>query len=425
MISTGDKRLLFLIIFSMFGTAWILAKEPVEIYIGYVVILLLLPVYIIRYGLPTKFWYFSLFFLATGFFNILLNNNTIDQFLKIFIGILISYLFYYFVFVRFNFDVRVLFRAYMRGAVLVSFIGLFQFFSYLAGFRPGYDYTWTGIFNKWNVSVGGNLGLRVNAIFSEPSTCAAVLAPAMFVALNNLFSFKNFMLKRWQSILILVVFILTFSSAGYFGLFVAILLLMINYGFGRFVFLFVPLLVIAFFVLYNSVEDFRYRWDSTVFLFQTGQVDIRTEHGSAIVFYNNFVVASENLKTNFLFGTGLGSHSVAFDQYSITKNIATFGFANNSSDANSMALRIMSELGSIGLVFSFIFLRRNFVRRNAADPDNNLWVISCAALCVIVMYLLRQGHYFLNGFPFFVWLYYYANQSLKAGVRVITEPPNE
>lgn len=416
MLSAKDNRLLFFVIFSMFATAYVITKEPVEIYLGYTVLLLLLPVYLMRYGVPSRFWYFFLFFVFTGFFNVLVGNNETGQLMKILIGLLISYLFYYYVLQRFEFDVRVLFKAYMNGAVFVSIIGAIQVVSIVVGFRPGYDYTWTGLFNKWGLS-GGEAGLRVNAIFSEPSTYAAIIAPAMFVALYNVVTTKTFMVKRWQSILILVVYFFTFSSVGYIGIFVAIILLMVNYGFGRFILFFLPLLLLAFYVLYNNVEDFRYRLDSTVYLFQTGQVDIGKQHGSAIVFYNNYVVATENFKTNFLFGTGLGSHPYAFDKYSITQNIETFGFANNSSDANSMLLRIISELGILGVIFSFVFLRRNFVRRDAKDPDNIYWILSSATLCIIVLYLLRQGHYFLNGFPFFVWIYFYTRQNANEYAR--------
>lgn len=410
MISGRDKWTLFLVIISMFATAWVLTKDPVEIYSGYVVILTLLPIYMIRFGIPVRFWYFLIFFLATGMLNIALGNNSMDQFLKILLGVLMSYLFYYYVLARFEFDVEVVFRAYMIGAVVVSIIALFQFVSYMVGFKLGYDFRWTGLFNKWNISPGGNLGLRVNSIFSEPSSYAAILAPAMFVAINNLISFRNYLIKRWQSILILIMYVLTFSSLGFIGIFIALLLLMVNYGLGRFIFLFAPLLVIAFFVMYNYVEDFRYRWDSTVYLFETGQVDIGAQHGSAIVFYNNFVVATENVKSNFLFGTGLGSHPFAFEQYSITRNIEIFGFALNSADANSMLLRIISEIGLLGVLGAIIFIRRNFVRRDVADTERNEWIISSATLCIILLFMVRQGHYFLNGFPFFVWIYYYCRR---------------
>lgn len=417
-----DRRTLFLVIFSIFATAWVLLKEPMEIYVGYVAILVLLPIYIFRFGIPSGFWIAFSYLSVTGLINIALGNDTIDQFLKIFIGMMISYLFYYLVYARFNFDVHLLFKVYLKGAYIVALIGLIQLISYLIGFTPGYDFRWLGIFNKWGVISGGNLGIRINSIFGEPSTFAAVIAPAMFVSLNNIFSPANrYGLTLFQSLVILVVYLTTFSSLGYIGLFVALVLLMINYGFARFLFLFVPVLIAAYFYLYNNVEDFRYRWDSTFFIFSTGQIDVHTEHGSSIVFYNNYVVAIENFERNFLTGTGLGSHPVAFDKYSVTKDIATYGFANNSADANSMLLRIISELGVIGLVIAGVFLKRGYVRRSGTDSEDKFWLLSSASLCIIILYLIRQGHYFINGFPFFVWLYYYARQNADRNVTALQE----
>lgn len=407
---THSRGLLLAVMISIFATAWVWTKEPVEIYAGYAVILVLLPVYMFRFGIPGRFWAFFGFFLFTGVFNVLFGNNVMDQFVKIFLGVMMSYLFYYYVLQRFDYDVEALFSYYVKGIFIISIIGLIQFISYQVKFRPGYDFTWTGIFNKWGVPAGGNLGIRVNSIFNEPSTLATVAAPAMFVAVRNLVTSGTYILKRWQSALVLVVFLLTFSSVGFIGLFIALVLLMVNYGFARFLFLFFPLLIVSFIYLYNNVEDFRYRFDSTVYLFEHGEVDISSQHGSSIVFYNNFVVATENVGNNFLWGSGLGSHPVAFERYSITKNITTFGFSNNNADANSMLLRIISETGLIGVVFVFIFIRRFFVRRDVNDEENPYWIISASCLCVIMLYLLRQGHYFLNGFPFFVWLYYYTRK---------------
>jgi hypothetical protein len=31
-------------------------------------------------------------------------------------------------------------------------------------------------------------------------------------------------------------------------------------------------------------------------------------------------------------------------------------------------------------------------------------------LVIIILYLLRQGNYFLNGFPLFMWMYYYVRK---------------
>jgi apolipoprotein N-acyltransferase len=248
-------------------------------------------------------------------------------------------------------------------------------------------------------------------VFGEPSTYAAVMSPAMFIALHNLVMFKTYIYKRWQSVLVLGVYLFTFSSLGYLWVFIAIILLMVNFGVIRYFFIFLPILIGGFYYLYETVPDFRYRLDSTITLFSTGKIDIREEHGSSIVFYNNYSVAMQNFRTNFLFGTGLGSHPVAFEKYSLTKDIVTFGFANNSADANSMMLRVISEIGLVGIVMTFVFLSRGFVKRDRNSPEHEHWLISSATLCVMLLYLLRQGHYFLNGFPLFVWMYWYNKQN--------------
>lgn len=50
--------------------------------------------------------------------------------------------------------------------------------------------------------------------------------------------------------------------------------------------------------------------------------------------------------------------------------------------------------------------------------DETAWVISNSLAIIIVIYLLRQGHYFLNGFPLFLWLFYYLHVENK---RVMKE----
>ncbi len=408
-----DRWLLIAVMFTVFSSAWVLTKEPAEIYAGYLIFLALFPVFISRYGVPGKFWLYAGFFLLTGVLNVVLGNNEMAQFLKIYLGVLASYLFYYYVFERFEFDVKLLFRYYLKAAYIVTLIGLIQFISFQLRFTPGYDFHWLGIFNKWAVVTGGNFGIRVNAVFGEPSQYAAIMAPAFFVALYNILRFQTFEYSRIRSILVILVYLLTFSSLGYIGIFISLLLLLINFGLLRYLIFVIPIAIGAFVYLYNNVEDFRYRWDSTFIIFRTGEIDIRSIHGSSIVFYNNYVIATENFKSNFLLGTGLGSHGVASNKYSLTKEIKTFGFANNLSDANSMFLRIISEQGLVGVIMVFAFIIRGFVRRQKFDPDNPYWIISSAALTVILLYLFRQGHYFINGFPFFAWLYYYARKNYE------------
>jgi hypothetical protein len=76
------------------------------------------------------------------------------------------------------------------------------------------------------------------------------------------------------------------------------------------------------------------------------------------------------------------------------------------SDANSLFLRLMSETGLIGVIFIILLVAKSFVGY-MGDEEDTSWIISGALLVLILLYLLRQGNYFLNGFPVFLLMYYY------------------
>jgi hypothetical protein len=53
--------------------------------------------------------------------------------------------------------------------------------------------------------------------------------------------------------------------------------------------------------------------------------------------------------------------------------------------------------------------------------------VGSAVLVIIILYLLRQGNYFINGFPIFMWIYYYnyvdfKNKYVKKDVASAIEP---
>ncbi len=407
-----NKKNFWIVLFiylSIFINSFVFFKEPFEFYFGYLIYIFLLPGFIFRFGFNRNMFFIFLILFVTGLVHVFLGNNTFGQFFKVFTGLFLSYFFYYYVILELNYDIEQLFKWYLKGAYIASLLGIFQFISFQIGFVSGYRFF--NIFNKWGVITGGNFGIRVNSVFAEPTHLGAVLSAAFFVALYNLIRKETYGLSRLQSIIVIVVYLLSFSGLGQLGVFLAFFLLAISFGLVRYIIILIPIVILSFNFLYNNVIEFRERLDSTVGLFINEEAfELGKTHGSSFILYNNYKVATENFKTNFLFGTGVGSHPTAFDRYSIAKDIVQWGFNLNSADANSMFLRLMSETGLFGLAIFLIIIIKCYVKR---DPNfiSFHWLISNAILIMILLNLFRQGHYFLNGFPFFIMLYYFNSVS--------------
>jgi len=409
-----NKIIVFFIYVSIFINSYVLFKGPVDFYIGYVIIIVLLPVFIMRYGIPKYLFYIFSFLFLTGMYNIFAGNNTIPLFFKVFTGLFGSYLFYFYVILESDYDIENLFKYYLKGAYIVSIIGLIQFISFLLAFQPGYNFQW--ILNKWGVAAGGNFGIRINSIYAEPTYYAICISPAVFVAMYDIFSKQPYYFSRRNSLLILVVYLLTFSGIGYVGFLLCIVLFLLNFGLIRYFIIFIPILIMVFYLMYNNVSEFRTRYDGFIHVFTTGTFSVGKTHGTAISTYNNFHIALENFKSNYLFGTGIGSHPIAAEKYSLTKHIAQEGLQQNYLEGNSMLIRIGSETGLFGLIICMFIIFKYYVIRDA-EKDSYHWMISNAVLVLILLNLIRQGNYFLNGFPFFVYLYYFNYQLYKKNIE--------
>ena len=396
---------------SIFINSYVFFKEPFEFYIGYIIYIFLLPNFIIRFGFNKNMFFIFLILFITGITYVFFGNNTYAQFFKVYVGLFLSYFFYYYVILELDYDIDQLFKWYLKGSYFAAVIGIFQFISFKLNFKPGYNFHW--ILNKWGFITGGNFGIRINSIFAEPTHLGAVLSAAFFVALYNVIRRETYGLTRFQSIVIIIVYGLSFSGLGQIGIFLSFIFLAISFGLVRYIIVLIPLVLFGFNFLYNNVNEFKDRLDSTFGLFFGGEkFELGVTHGSSFILYNNYIVAFENFKTNFLFGTGVGSHSTAFEKYSIAKDIVQWGFNLNSADANSMFLRLVSETGLFGVGIFMIIMIKCYVKRNVNYLTYH-WLVSNGILIMILLNLFRQGHYFLNGFPFFVILYYYNSVSYK------------
>lgn len=408
------KFSIFLIYASLYAFSYVFFKVPFEFYLAYLIFILYLPFFFTKFGIPK--WPVLVFMplLFSGMIYCLMGDNNFQQFFKIFVGFFTSCLFYHYVVQSYDYDIKELYRLYMKSAYVITIIGAFQLLSYTVGFRPGYNFTW--IFNKWNPSTGG-LGVRMSSVLSEPAYYAAAISPAFFTSIYNTFQRKPLFITKAQSVLIAVIYPLSFSSLGILAIFFTIIFLLINLGFVRYSIIFLPILAVVTTYSYKNVPEFRDRWDGTIEIYTTDNIYDYDIHGSSFVLYNNSHVAWENFKRNPLFGTGLGSHPTAFDKYTLTNIEGAVQIDFNKMDANSMLLRLMSETGVYGLSIMILLLVRCWIFKGNAIDDTT-WVMSNSLAIIIFIYLLRQGHYFINGFPLFVWLYFYLHVQNKDAMAI-------
>ena len=126
-------------------------------------------------------------------------------------------------------------------------------------------------------------------------------------------------------------------------------------------------------------------------------------------------VAQENLKEYPIFGTGLGSHETAFKRHTLTQTVIQYDFEFNVKDGNSLFIRLCTETGIFGLSFILLVIVRGFIYRidSSSQEQNIRKQISQAFFVLIVLVLIRQGNYMLNGLPLIFLLYYYNSVQYK------------
>ncbi|MBO9634029.1 MAG: hypothetical protein J7578_13015 [Chitinophagaceae bacterium] len=381
-----------------------------EVYLFYVPVLFLLPIFF-RHAKYSKELLIVLILMGiSSLYGVVTERNTFDNFLKIYLSIVILYSFYYYAVAYNNFDVFPLFVKYVYFARIVTVIGALQMISYLIGFKPGANLNW--FFNKWSyVEAGG--WLRVNSIIAEPSQLAFVLAPAIFIAIYNLTNKKKYFFNLFTSLLILVITVLTFSTHAYIVLVLCvIIILMRRVSLGKSL-VFLSVLTALLVLIYNNVEMVRIRLDDSFMIANdynkmANSYQLSRLNTSSFTLYNNALVSIKSFESSPLVGSGLGSHSISFDKYSLTNQYYLPFQDFNKQDANSLGLRIMSELGLLGLgIFLYILIKFR-VKRTARDE---VWIISHSILVMMLAALLREGHYFISGVPLFIFIYIYIKRS--------------
>ena len=139
---------------------------------------------------------------------------------------------------------------------------------------------------------------------------------------------------------------------------------------------------------------------------------MRFTHDSNLVFFvlfNNLHVAKENLSKYPLFGTGLGSHETAFKKYTLTRSLIQYDFEFNIKDGNSLFIRLCTETGLVGVFFVLAFIFKGFIYKTNYEDERLILnqAISQSIFVLLILVLIRQGNYMLNGLPLIFLLYHF------------------
>jgi len=301
----------------------------------------------------------------SGAIGILRGTDTVPLFAKNFFGISISAL-YFCSFLRLlSFDVEYCFRTYARLAYYVALIGVI-----LLPFQA--------------VFYGKD---RLQSVLSEPAMFAITCLPALF-----------YFADQWQTnrsggrqlFVLALAFALAGSSVGFLGILLGLCIFGTRYRYGAAL---VPVLVGALGLgIYSISRDFRLRLDDTVKSSKT--LDVEGVNLSTFSLVANLVVTQRALSEHPLMGAGIGSHVLSHQRFlEDVLGVDTWEGTNcidlNASDASSLLLRVLSEMGTLGIVLVgwFIWHYRRPGNDHLSFINKSIWIY-------FFVKLLRAGHYF-------------------------------
>ncbi len=237
--------------------------------------------------------------------------------------------------------------------------------------------------------------LRYHSVMTEPAQFAAILIPAF----SYLYHRRTF--ERSRFLIVLISLLFAQSLIGYIGILLCIFL---NTRKSASRILGSALLILTLATLsYSANNEIARRVNDTVKAFTT--LSVTGTNLSTFAFFTNMYVTIQSLREYPLFGVGLGGHVRSIEKHFWNvEGLEFFDYRNqeplNERDANSLALRLLSEQGILG--FS-VFLLLLFWGR--ARLDENDRAISNGILAYFFLALLRGGHYFPPVMYFFFVLY--------------------
>ncbi|WP_405611271.1 O-antigen ligase family protein [Polaribacter sp. Asnod1-A03] len=324
------------------------------------------------------------FFLIHGAISYLLLLSPIQLLIAQILGISLSSIYYHNL-LKF-FSVKKLFAVYLDFSFYIAIISILTFYLNINSFSE----------------------FRLNGIMQEPAHYAAIMLPATYYFLRN---------KKYLRLFILVITIfLSKSSIGFIGLGLIVILPLIKVKhFLKYSWLVILLLSCSVFYIStvwneaideNTSNPFVRKLKETnkslsaVF---TGKFEKNTNLSSYAFLSNAFIVREIFLDKPL--GAGLGSYRHEYEKYFSKMTpppyLISLNFSKiNKTDANSLFLRMIADLG----IFSFLFFTY-FIYRSFKLFKSDKKIEQQSVFFYLTLKLIREGHYFPPEFYFFLLIF--------------------
>jgi hypothetical protein len=321
----------------------------------------------------------------SGSIGILNGTDSATQFLKQFLGITANVLYFYYFFKMQGNRVERAFSTYAQIAYGLCIVGI----------------------PLWALScVASHQFVRLQSLTTEPAHFCTLVLPAYYWYAYLYFTSR----KHGIKVLIFTMTVaLSGSSLGFLSVALGIALLLSR---RRKLLLAIPVVIGGLMILAYSVSPyFRLRADDTVVALSSN--DVSNANISTYALISNMIVTYNVMQENPILGNGLGSHVISHARFIGTvPGVEVFeerGMEDyNSTEAASLVLRSLSELGILGFLGILWFLFHFHVGGTSSRA-----AISNGILVCFFLKLIRDGVYFPPEQFFFIFVYFLNHRQFK------------
>lgn len=301
---------------------------------------------------------------------------------------------------------------YLKMCKLFCLIGIVQWIIYylfnINIFQRKYFF-W-GIKNNYILPNGI---LYFSSMSGEPGNYAQVVMPAVFYLIEKSLKIKKI---KMQDLIFVISYICTFTAISFMGFilyaFFKVIVLIKNKEIKKIFYGIMSSLIILPIAIkiFNTGMIKLKIFETFSFILNLMYVDLNKLNLSTFALFSNLRAAI--LSKRFIFGNGLGTIQQVYYKYLVNENYFFYGI--NSEDGYSMAVRIFTEFGLMGiLIISYTLIKNSFY-------DKKIFLLSTINFSImigIVSYLIRWGSYYTFGAILFYIFLVFSKKEYKKSIN--------